>query len=34
MSGLERLYPGMGHIINDDEIREITRLIDGISPRG
>jgi phospholipase/carboxylesterase len=30
----ERVYPGMGHTINDDEIREVTRLVAGIPPRG
>jgi predicted esterase len=23
----ERVYPGMGHTINDDEIRQVTKLI-------
>jgi phospholipase/carboxylesterase len=30
----ERIYPGMGHTINDDEIREVRRLLAGIPPRG
>jgi phospholipase/carboxylesterase len=29
----ERIYPGMGHTINDDEIREVGRLIAGILSR-
>ena len=24
-----RLYPGMGHLVNDDEIEEVRRMIDG-----
>jgi hypothetical protein len=24
---IERVYPGMGHTINDDEIRQVTKLI-------
>jgi phospholipase/carboxylesterase len=29
----ERIYPGMGHTINDDEIREIGELLAGIPAR-
>jgi phospholipase/carboxylesterase len=29
----ERIYPGMGHTINDDEIREVRGLIARIPPR-
>lgn len=26
-----RLYPGMGHVVNDDEILEVQRLLDGVA---
>jgi hypothetical protein len=29
----ERIYPGMGHTINDDEIAHARRLLRGIGPR-
>jgi phospholipase/carboxylesterase len=30
----ERVYPGMGHTINDDEIRQVTQLIAQLERRG
>lgn len=29
----ERIYPGMGHLVSDDEIAEAQRILDGISRR-
>jgi phospholipase/carboxylesterase len=29
----ERIYPGMGHTINDDEVREVRKLLAGMGPR-
>jgi hypothetical protein len=26
-----RIYPGMGHLVNDDEIAWAQRLLDGVS---
>jgi hypothetical protein len=28
-----RIYPGMGHTINDDELAQVRRLLGGIGPR-
>jgi predicted esterase len=28
----ERIYPGMGHLINDDEIAHVQRLVQGVRP--
>jgi len=28
----ERIYPGMGHTINQDEIAHVRKLLDSINP--
>jgi predicted esterase len=29
---VERIYPGMGHTINNDELAQITGLLDRVAP--